>query len=80
MNIKTIAAVGFTAASLAFGSVPASANVNVSNDALAATEGTAAREDMTASGYCGCYRGYVRYYRVYPVVRVYRVRYVRYYY
>ena len=61
--------------------MPASANVNPSNGALATTEGTAARGDLTASGYrCGCYRGYVRYYRVYPVVRVYRVRYVHYYY
>ena len=77
MHIKTIAAAGFTAALLAFGSAPASANV-ASSDIIA---GTAARTDVTTSNYrCTCSRRYVRYYRVYPAYRVYRVYRVRYYY
>ena len=77
MNIKMIAAAGFAAALLAFGSAPASANVNASNDVNAA--GTASRDDVAPSNYCGCGRYYVRYYRVVPVYRVYRVYRVRYY-
>lgn len=80
MHIKTIAAAGFAAALLAFGSAPASANVNTSNDVI--TEGAAARDNFAPSSYCGCGRRYVRYYRyyrVYPVYRVYRVYRVRYY-
>jgi hypothetical protein len=79
MHSKTLAAVGFAAALLAFGSAPASANANTSNDVVA---GTAVRDSVAPSSYCGCGRGYVRYYRyyrVYPVVRVYRVYRVRYY-
>jgi len=83
MNIKTIAAAGFAAALLAFGSAPASANANTSNDVT--TQGTTSRDNFAPSSYCGCGRGYVRYYRyyrvypVYPVYRVYRVYRVRYY-
>ena len=77
MNIKSIAAaLGFVAALTAFSTAPARANVSTD----AATQSTAARDDLTTSNYrCSC--GYVRYhrvyrvYRVYPVYRVYRVRY-----
>jgi hypothetical protein len=78
MNIKTLAAAGFAAALLAFGSVPASANANTSNDLV--TEGGALRDLSAPSGYCGCGRYYVRYYRVVPVRYVYRVRVTRFYY
>ena len=78
MNTKMIAAAGFAAALLAFGSVPASANANTSNDVI--TQGTAARDTVAPSSYCGCGRYYVRYYRVVPVRYVYRVRVVRFYY
>lgn len=78
MHIKTIAAAGIAAALLAFGSVPASANVNTSNDAIAG--GAAVRDVSTPSNYrCYCGVRYVRYYRVYPVYRVYRVYRIRYY-
>ena len=75
MHIKSIAALGFVAALLAFGAAPAKANV--SNDATTAAEGSFSPNDLT-----GCSCGYVRYrrvYRVYRVHRVYRVRYVYYY-
>ena len=77
MQLKSsIAALGFVAALTAFGAAPASANANVANDLITATEGTGTRADVTpVSNRCGCYRPYVRYYRVYPVYRVYRVRY-----
>ena len=77
MHIKTIAAAGFAAALLAFGSVPASANTNTSNDVI--NEGTAVRDNVAPSS-CGCGRYYVRYYRVVPVRYVYRFRVIRYYY
>jgi len=76
MKIKSILAAGFTAALMALGTAPASANVITSDTALETTGGSAARFDATPSSYryyvCGCAR--VRY------VRYYRVRYVRYYY
>ncbi len=78
MHMKSIAALGFVAALLAFGAAPAKANV--SNDATAAAESSFSLNDLT-----GCACGYVRYvryhrvYRVYRVHRVYRVRYVYYY-
>ena len=76
MNTRMIAVAGFAAALLAFGSAPASANT--SNDVI--TQGTAARDTVAPSSYCGCGRYYVRYYRVVPVRYVYRVRVVRFYY
>jgi hypothetical protein len=77
MQLKSsIAALGFVAALTAFGAAPASANANVANDVITATESTGTRADASLiSNRCGCYRPYVRYYRVYPVYRVYRVRY-----
>jgi hypothetical protein len=81
MQLKSsIAALGFVAALTAFGTAPASANANVANDVIAATEGTTGRDVSPVSSRCGCYRPYVRYYRVYPAYRVYRVYRVRYYY
>ena len=77
MNVKSIAAaLGFVAALTAFSTAPASANVSTD----AATQSTAARDDMNLNSYCGCGRSYVRYYRVVPVRYVYRVRVVRFYY
>ncbi len=74
--MKSIVAAGFTAAVLALGTAPASANTNTANNALETAGGTSARLDVTPSSYCGCGYRYVRYYPV----RYVRVRYVRYYY
>ena len=73
MQIKSMTALALTAAFMAFGSAPASANVNASTDAVA---GSSRYEAEPASTRCRCG---VRYYRVYRVHRVYRVYRVRYY-
>jgi hypothetical protein len=75
MHLKSIAALGFAAAVMTFGTAPAGASVNTSDDSIAAAETTADRHDAAPSSYrCGCGRRYVRYYYTY------RVRYFRYYY
>jgi hypothetical protein len=72
MQLKSIAALGFAAAVMAFAPAPASASVNATSDAVAATEDLGARlTEGWTSARCRCARTYVRYYRV---------RYVRYYY
>jgi hypothetical protein len=82
MSFKSLAALGLAAASIAFATAPASANVG--NQAtelnLATTAGGTAGVEP-AMGRCTCYR--VVRYRYYRPVRYYRVRYVvrvRYYY
>jgi len=82
MSFKSLAVLGLAAASIAFATAPASANVGNQPTQLNVTDtasGTAGVE--TALGRCTCYR--VVRYRYYRPVRYYRVRYVvrtRYYY
>jgi hypothetical protein len=72
MQIKSMTALALTAAFMAFGSAPASANA--STDPVTTSRHEA--EPVSARCTCG-----VRYYRVYRIPRVYyRVYRVRYYY
>jgi len=64
MSMKSITALGFAAALIAFGAAPASAHVNASTAALAAYESTTPRQDTAPSDYrrvssC-CHRSSVR--------------------
>jgi hypothetical protein len=62
MHLKSITALGFATALIAFGTVPASAHVNPSNDAIETHENSVVRHNVAPSefrrgGSCSCHRG-----------------------